>query len=247
MQRRREKDRLLKLAVRSKICSAMPFITCPSETRGYWLTERRNMSESWSWNVLSPPHTLVLWSSEFYRQLWLLMRIWLKGTEQLKTKWYCENSRLVVLAVLTPPSPLASWAFPSRSWYSPPFPAGSWSALPHPQCAHFKTSTGRFQDRLSSHLLPGWSGQPRVRTMSPVDRHPSVPTSRELRVSLLSSHVKWTHVTECTRLGHCCCPRGQRKELEHPAGIRIQVRNLVLTRAFFSFKNTKFELKIFRE
>lgn len=124
MQRQREKDRLLKLAVRSKICSAMQFITCPSETRGYWLTERRNMSESWSWNVLSPPHTLVLWSLEFYSQLWLLMRMWLKGTEQLKKKWYYENSRLVVLAVLTPPPPFTSWAPSSRSWCCPPFPAG---------------------------------------------------------------------------------------------------------------------------
>lgn len=157
MQRQREKDRLLKLAVCSKICSAMQFITCPSETRGYWLTERRNMSESWSWNVLSPPHTLVLRSSEFYSQLWLLMRIWLKGTEQFKKKWYCENSRLVVLAVLTPPSPFTSWEFPPRSWCSPPFPAGGWRACPILRVPISEPARLRFQARLSSHLLPGWS------------------------------------------------------------------------------------------
>lgn len=50
------------------------------------------------------------------------MRMWLKGTEQLKKKKkkYCENSRSVVLAVLTPPSPFASWELPSRSWCPPP-------------------------------------------------------------------------------------------------------------------------------
>lgn len=158
MQRRREKDRLLKLAVCSKICSAMQFITCPSETRGHWLTERRNMSESWSWNVLSPPHTLVLWSSEFYSQLWLLMRIWLKGTEQFKKKWYCENSRLVVLAVLTPPSPFASWAFPSRCWYSPPFPIGGWSACPILSVPISKQNTGQVP---SSALFPPPAGMKR--------------------------------------------------------------------------------------
>lgn len=244
MQRQREKDRLLKLAVRSKICSAMQFITCPSETRGYWLTERRNMSESWSWNVLSPPHTLVLWSLEFYSQLWLLMRMWLKGTEQLKKKWYYENSRLVVLAVLTPPPPFTSWAPSSRSWCCPPFPAGGWRVCPILSVPVWKATRLRFHARLSSHLLLGWSGQPRARATSPGDSHPRVPTSQELRVPWFSSHMGWTHVTERAWLSVRC---GQREELEHPARIRIQIRSLVLTRTFFGFKNTKFELKIFRE
>lgn len=57
----REKDRLLKLAVCSKICSAMQFITCPSETRGYWLTERRNMSEKLELKCLvTSPHISFL-------------------------------------------------------------------------------------------------------------------------------------------------------------------------------------------
>lgn len=171
------------------------------------------------------------------------MRIWLKGTEQFLKKWYCENSRLVVVAVLTPPSPFTSWAFPPRSWCSPP--RRGLKGSPHPQCAHFRTSTAQVP---SSALFPPAAGmkhgQPQVRTVSPGDSHPCVPTPGELRVPWLSSHLKWTHVIECTWLSARC---GQRQELQHPARIRIQIRNLVLTRTFFSFKNTKFELKIFRE
>lgn len=245
MQRRREKDRLLKLAVCSKICSAMQFITCPSETRGHWF----NWKKEYVWKLelkclVTSPHISSM-KLRILQPFVTFNENMVKRNRTVKKKWYWENSRLVVLAILTPPSPFASWAFPSRSRYSPPFPVGGWSACPILSVPISKRA--RFQARLSCHLLPGWSGQPRVRTVSPGDRHPLVPTSRELRVSLLSSHAKWTHIIECTWLSHCCCPRGQRKELEHPAWIRIQIRNLVLTRAFFSFKNTKFELKIFRE
>lgn len=235
MQKRREKYRLLKFAVCSKICSAMQFITCPSETRGHWLTERRNMSESWSWNVISP-HISSL-KLRILQSVATFNENMVKRNRTVFKKRYCENSRLVVLAVLTPPSPFDSWAFPSRSWCSPPFPILSvpiskWTQL-------------MLQARLSSHLLQGWSSQPQVRTMTPGDSHPCVPTSGSWGLSWLSSHVKWTHVIECTRLSHCCCQHEQFKELEHP-WIRIQIRNFVFTRAFFCFKNTKFELKIFR-
>lgn len=192
MQRRREKDRLLKLAVRAKICSAMQFITCPSETRGYWLTERRNMSESWSWNVLSPPHTLVLWSSEFYSQLWLLMRIWVKRNRTVKKKkgtvktadslfW---QSSLLHLHLLLGVS--------YQELVFPPFPAGRWRACPILGVPISKGTRGRFQAGLSSHLLKQPAlGQDRVTWGQP---------PWQLRGSLLSSHVKWSHVIECTWL-----------------------------------------------
>lgn len=59
--------------------------------------------------------------------------------------------------------------------------------------------------------------------------------------SLGSPHVGNGHTSLNARGGV-----RQRQELQHPARIQIQMRNLVLTRPFFSFKNTKFELKIFR-
>lgn len=127
--------------------------------------------------------------------------------------------------------------FPSRSWCSPPFPC---SVCP------FQNEHGS-GSKLSS---PPTCCQLRVRTSSPGDSQPCVPSSGELRgLSWLSSHGKWTHLIECTRAESLLLllPTGAaQKELERP-WVRIQIRNLVLTRAFFSFKSTKFELKIFRE
>lgn len=147
----------------------------------------------------------------------------------------------------SPHSPISIYllGISSQELVFPSLPRRGLKGLPHLQCAHFRTSTAQVP---SSALFPPAAGmkhgQSRVRTVSPGDSHPCVPTPGELRVPWLSSHVKWTHVIECTWLSARC---GQRKELQHPARIRIQIRNLVLTRTFFSFKNTKFELKIFRE
>lgn len=124
---------------------------------------------------------------------------------------------------------------PCRKWYPPPpFPAGDWSACPILSMPMSKWTQVRFQAQLSSG--PCHTGMDALVC-------PLLGSWGPLR----SPHTQ----NGCTSLNAhgwvmCCCSRGQHKELEHPTWILIQIRNLVVTRAFFSFKNTKFDLKILR-
>lgn len=202
------------------------------------------MSGSWSWNILSPPHTLVLWSSGFYSRLWVLMKTWLKGTEQLKKIIVLWKQQISCFGSPHSPIPICLPGV-SRRWYPPPFPIGDWSACPILSVLISKWTQARFQAQVSYYCreeaASPWYG-------------PWHMGMDALACPLLASWgpFRYPH----TQNGHgslnahgwvmCCCPPGQHKELEHPTWILIQIRDLVVTRAFFSFKNIKFELKIFR-
>lgn len=119
---------------------------------------------------------------------------------------------------------------------SPPFipflPLRGLKCLPPSSACSFKT-----KPRLGSELSSGGSAQPLVWTGTPAQSWGPLlfPQTRHRGTSLRARD--WDT---------CCCPQGQHEELEHLTWILIQIRNLVVTRAFLSFTNIKFELKIFR-
>lgn len=62
-----------------------------------------------------------------------------------------KRADLVVLAVLTPPSPFPSWAFSFQELVFPSLPRRGLKCLPHAQCAHFRMNMAQ---GASSALFP---------------------------------------------------------------------------------------------
>jgi len=103
----------------------------------------------------------------------------------------------------SPPSPFAYWAFPGDDNPFPSLPGTE--ALPHPQCARFKTNTTPYIP--SSALLPPTAGRKRPAPgMDPVTWG-RVPLHAHFSEAFFrSSYTKWTHVIECTWLSHVLLP-----------------------------------------
>lgn len=156
MQRRREKDRLLKLAVCSKICSAMQFITCPSETRGHWLTERRNMSEKLELKCLvTSPHISSM-KLRILQPFVTFNENMVKRNRTVKKKMVLRKQQISCSGNPHSPISICLLGVSFQESVFPSLPRRGLKCLPHPQCAHFKTSTVP-----SSALLPPPAGMKR--------------------------------------------------------------------------------------